>query len=88
MTLKHGLVFPRVADLADPELLVEFAVAADETGWDGVFLYDHLIWPFTPDPPEYQPAVDPWITLAGVATRTDRLTLGTWVTPVPRRQPW
>lgn len=35
-TVKHGLVFPSVADLADPELLVEFAVAADESGWDGV----------------------------------------------------
>lgn len=86
--LHRGLVFPSVAELADPELLVEFAVAADEAGWDGIFLYDHLIWPFTSDPDEYQATVDPWITLAGIATRTDHITLGTWITPVPRRQPW
>ncbi len=28
------------------------------------------------------------ITLAGIATRTEQITLGTWITPVPRRQPW
>lgn len=85
---KHGIIFPSVADLADPELLVEYAVVADEVGWDGVFLYDHLVWPITADPDEYEPAADPWITLAGIATRTDHITLGTWITPVPRRQPW
>lgn len=86
--IDYGLVVPNVSDLAAPELLVEYAVAAEEAGWDGVFLFDHLIWPFTADPDAYEPAVDPWITLAGIATRTERLTLGTWITPVPRRQPW
>ncbi len=31
---------------------------------------------------------DPWIALAGIATATDRIRLGTWITPVARRQPW
>lgn len=86
--LKYGLVVPSVAELADPGLLVEYAVAAEEARWDGIFLFDHLIWPFTADPDEYDPVADPWITLAGIATRTEQITLGTWITPVPRRQPW
>ncbi len=57
--LEHGLVVPSVAELADPGLLVEYAAAAEEAGWDGVFLYDHLIWPFTANPDEYEPAADP-----------------------------
>lgn len=31
---------------------------------------------------------DPWITLAEIATRTEEIRLGTWITPIPRRQPW
>lgn len=74
--------------------LVDAAVAAEESGWDGVFLADHLIFP----PPselgaastvtEHWDMPDPWITLAAIAVRTDTIRLGTWVTPVARRQPW
>ncbi len=31
---------------------------------------------------------DPWMTLAGISTQTHRISLGTWITPVGRRQPW
>jgi hypothetical protein len=31
---------------------------------------------------------DPWARLAAIAARTDSVTLGTWVVPVPRRDPW
>jgi hypothetical protein len=34
------------------------------------------------------PSIDPWTTLAGIATRTSDVVLGTWVTPVCRRLPW
>lgn len=78
----------------DPGLLVEAAVEAERAGWDGVFLADHLVFP----PPtsiggrdvggEPRPIADPWITLAAIASRTRSLRLGTWVCPVPRRQPW
>jgi alkanesulfonate monooxygenase SsuD/methylene tetrahydromethanopterin reductase-like flavin-dependent oxidoreductase (luciferase family) len=83
-TPKHGLYLQNspayLGDLADPESMVEYAVAAEEAGWDGVFLADGLT-------PQF-PSVDPWITLSGIATRTERLRLGTWVTPIPRRHPW
>jgi alkanesulfonate monooxygenase SsuD/methylene tetrahydromethanopterin reductase-like flavin-dependent oxidoreductase (luciferase family) len=61
---------------------MEFGIAADQAGWDGVFLADHL---------HYQNKIkfiDPWIMLAGLATRTKNIKLGTWVAAVPRRQPW
>lgn len=78
----HGLYLQNspqyVGDLARPGRMVEYAVAAEEAGWDGVFVADVLSSEW----------LDPWITLAGVASRTERIRLGTWITPVPRRQPW
>lgn len=62
----------------DVQDVVEYAVVAEDAGWDGVFLSDSITWGFT----------DPWTCLAGIATRTDQLRLGTWITPIPRRQPW
>ena len=55
--------------------------AAEEAGWEALFLWDHLAWVWD------GPAVDPWVTLGAVAVRTERLLLGTCVTPVPRRRP-
>lgn len=80
--LNHGLYLQNsasyIGDLATPDHLVEYAVAAEDAGWDGVFGADVLASDW----------LDPWITLAGIASRTDRVRLGTWITPVPRRQPW
>jgi len=92
--LKYGLVLPNWSAGSDVGRLVEAAVAAEESGWDGVFLADHLIFP----PPsevgaaasdsEFLPMADPWVILAGIATKTSRIGLGTWITPVARRHPW
>ena len=81
---KHGLYLQNchvyLDELATPGTMVEYAVAADEACWDGVFMADGLY-------PEF-PSVDPWTTLAGIATRTNDVVLGTWISPVPRRHPW
>lgn len=83
----HGVVIGNEPYLdGDSAELVELAVAAEAAGWDGVFLGDHLDLRAWIDEP--QSAFDPWITLAAVAARTETLTLGTWISPVPRRQPW
>lgn len=76
--MRHGLWLRNSGDI-EPSTLVERAVEAEEGGWDGVFVSDSL--PFVEYP-------DPWVLLAGMAVRTDDITLGTWVVPVPRRQPW
>ncbi|MFW6153451.1 MAG: LLM class flavin-dependent oxidoreductase [Halobacteriota archaeon] len=83
--LKHGIVLPNWEVDGDTERLVEYAVAAEAAGWDGVFLADHLAMSGEDGPP---PFPDPWITLAGIAARTEKLRLVSWVTPIPRRQPW
>jgi alkanesulfonate monooxygenase SsuD/methylene tetrahydromethanopterin reductase-like flavin-dependent oxidoreductase (luciferase family) len=40
--------------------------------------------------PNHQPLpwFDPWIVLAAMAMRTERIRIGTIITPVPRRRPW
>jgi alkanesulfonate monooxygenase SsuD/methylene tetrahydromethanopterin reductase-like flavin-dependent oxidoreductase (luciferase family) len=57
------------------------ARAAQAGGWDGYFVWDHLSFVWGP------PSADPWVTLAAVASATEGLTLGTAVTPLPRRRP-
>ena len=68
-------------DLADPGLLAQVAVAAEEAGWDGVFVWDHL-WNAGS-----APFADPWVTLAAIAVATERVTIGTMVAALPRRRP-
>lgn len=85
----HGIVLPNWIVGPDAEQLVEFAVAAEQAGWDGVFLADHLTFPHGDyDGPDNMDFHDPWITMAGIATRTETVRLVSWITPVPRRQPW
>ena len=76
--MKYGISIINRSKL-DPKLVVEYAVAAEKGGWDGVFLSDAF------SEGGYS---DPWIILAGIATQTETIKLGTWVTPLPRRQPW
>lgn len=107
-TVQHGIVLPNWTVDGEADRLVEYAVAAEGAGWDGVFLADHLTFPPRPEPEdlpeEYvdegssdertadertdRPFPDPWITLAGIASRTESVRLGSWITPIPRRQPW
>jgi alkanesulfonate monooxygenase SsuD/methylene tetrahydromethanopterin reductase-like flavin-dependent oxidoreductase (luciferase family) len=57
---------PNVREYADPRLLVALGVEAEEAGWDGVFLWDHI----AREEDAAIPATDPWIALAGIAERT------------------
>ena len=68
----------------DPAGLAALARMAEECGWDGVFLEDYLVYQGQTELPTY----DPWICLAAMACGTERIKLGTTVTPMPRRQPW
>jgi len=80
--VRFALNLPNFGDFADPHRLVDLARRAEVAGWDGFFLWDHIRagdWA--------GPVVDPWVALAAVAATTGRLTLGTMVTPLPRRRP-
>ncbi len=69
----------------DPEELIELGVRAQERGFDGFFIWDHLVFSNDGDGPDI---VDPWLVLAVSASRTSTIKLGTMVTPVSRRRPW
>lgn len=90
--MKFGLDLPNMGGAGDPRLLAEIAHEAEESGWDGVFIFDSVLSPEWesqfPDDPEKRTTVDPWITLAAMAMRTERVTLGTMITPLSRRRPW
>jgi alkanesulfonate monooxygenase SsuD/methylene tetrahydromethanopterin reductase-like flavin-dependent oxidoreductase (luciferase family) len=73
---------PTVSTFGDPRLLVELAVAAEEAGWDGFFLWDHLLWR---DPGE--PVADPTVVISAVAARTERIRFGIMVNLLARRRP-
>ena len=81
--MRFGLFFPNFGPFGDPAVIVELAQEAEEAGWDGVFLWDHML--FGTDP---EPVLDPWITLAAVAASTNSIRIGTAVTPLARRRPW
>jgi alkanesulfonate monooxygenase SsuD/methylene tetrahydromethanopterin reductase-like flavin-dependent oxidoreductase (luciferase family) len=70
--------------MGDPSLLVTLATAAEAKGWDGVFLWDHVHFVRA----AHLEVHDPWTVLGAIAHRTERVRLGTLVTPVARRQPW
>lgn len=80
--MRFGLTLCNHGEYADPNLLTDLAVAAEASGWDGVFVWDHIARDGEP------PMTDPWMTLAAVATRTERVTIGLLVTPLSRRRPW
>lgn len=81
--MRLGLTVPIFDSLADPRALADLAAAAEGAGWDGFFVWDHVLYR-----PPTTSATDPWIALAAIAAATERIELGPMVTPLPRRRPW
>ena len=84
--VNFGLDLPNMRECGDPRLLAELAHEAEESGWDGVFLFDSLYVEWGPGEPP--PTADPWIALAAMAMRTERVRLGPMIAPLSRRRPW
>lgn len=70
--MRYGFVVPE----ADAGEFAEVAAAGEQHGWDGIFTWEALY------------GVDAWVSLAAAAIATDRIRLGTLLTPVPRIKPW
>jgi alkanesulfonate monooxygenase SsuD/methylene tetrahydromethanopterin reductase-like flavin-dependent oxidoreductase (luciferase family) len=81
--MRFAVGLPNRREYADPGLLVDLAVLAEDSGWDGVFVWDHLV-----DRERGAPATDPWIASAAIAQATERVRLGVMVCVLPRRRPW
>jgi alkanesulfonate monooxygenase SsuD/methylene tetrahydromethanopterin reductase-like flavin-dependent oxidoreductase (luciferase family) len=73
--------FGFVVTSGGPREAAELAATAEEAGWDGAFTWDGIaIGPMD--------TFDPWVVMAAMAMRTERVTLGAIVTPPSRRRPW
>src|SRR5260221_9714269 len=79
--LRQAIDVPPFGELADPRVLAGLAAAAEERGWDGFFVWDHIVYRAP-----VRAVADPWVALAGVACATSRLRIGPPVTPLSRRR--
>ena len=61
--------------------MITLAEQAEAAGWDGVFYCDGISIPG-------MDLYDPWVVLAGIASRTKKVRLGAIITPPSRRRPW
>ena len=81
--VKFGIYIANHGITSNPQDYVKLAKSAEENGWEGFFLWDHVFLPWSPD----VHVLDSWSMLAAIATQTNTLTLGTTVTPLARRRP-
>lgn len=70
--MKYGFILPR----GDARTAAEFARAAEHAGWDGFFVWEP-VWGY-----------DAWVLLTAAAMQTERIRLGTMLTPLSRMRPW
>jgi alkanesulfonate monooxygenase SsuD/methylene tetrahydromethanopterin reductase-like flavin-dependent oxidoreductase (luciferase family) len=82
--IRYGVHVPNMWEYGDPRVIAELAALTEESGWDGFFVWDHVLFDRS-DPPQ---VCDPWIALAAAACRTSRIRLGAMLTPIARRRPW
>jgi len=70
--MRMGIILP--GGSATEQL--ELALLAEQAGWDGVFVWEAAY------------GVDAWSLLTAIAATTERVRLGTLLTPLPWRRPW
>ncbi|MCE7990080.1 MAG: LLM class flavin-dependent oxidoreductase [Caldilinea sp. CFX5] len=77
--MRYGLEIIPFGRFSDPRIVMQVAQIAEAAGWQGLWLWDHLVFPWA--------VGDPWITLAAVASATRSMKLITGVAPLPRYRP-
>lgn len=75
--MQHGFL----VTTGDPRTAADLAREAEDAGWDGAFTWDGIAIGSTE-------TYDPWVVLAAMAMRTERVRLGAILTPPSRRRPW
>ncbi|SDM53722.1 LLM class flavin-dependent oxidoreductase [Allokutzneria albata] len=83
--MRFSVNIPNFGDFADARTVARVAAAAEQAGWDGLFIWDHVV--HDKQQRRGKPFGDPWMLLTAAALATSRLRLGTLVTPVARRRP-
>jgi alkanesulfonate monooxygenase SsuD/methylene tetrahydromethanopterin reductase-like flavin-dependent oxidoreductase (luciferase family) len=80
MGVKYAVGLPTVGEFGEVATLLELAVAAERHGWDGVHLWDHVLY----DEPSW-PVASPIVAAAAIAAATSRVRIILTVS-LPRRQ--
>jgi alkanesulfonate monooxygenase SsuD/methylene tetrahydromethanopterin reductase-like flavin-dependent oxidoreductase (luciferase family) len=80
MVIRYAVGLPTVGQFGDVHFLTDLAVAAEQHGWDGVHVWDHVLfhdrdWPVT----------SATVAAAAIAARTSRVRIIMTMT-LPRRQ--
>lgn len=70
--MRYGFVLPS----GDARTAADLAHEAEQMGWDGFFVWEPA-W-----------GIDAWVSLTAAAMRTERIKLGTMLTPLSRMRPW
>ncbi len=70
--LRFGFVLP----FGDARSVGERAAAAEAAGWDAIFVWE-AVW-----------GIDAWVSLTAAALSTERIRVGTMLSPLPRMKPW
>ncbi|MFD8491966.1 LLM class flavin-dependent oxidoreductase [Amycolatopsis sp. NPDC059657] len=81
--MRYSIYVPNFGEFAAPETFAEVARRAEAAGWDGLFVWDHLV----EQKHLRREIADPWVLLTTAALATSRIRLGTVITPVARRRP-
>jgi alkanesulfonate monooxygenase SsuD/methylene tetrahydromethanopterin reductase-like flavin-dependent oxidoreductase (luciferase family) len=76
--VNYGFIIPR----GDPRTVAELAREVEQAGWDGAFYWDGIYIG------EGWEIYDPWVVMAAMAMRTERVRIGAMLTPPARRRPW
>ena len=80
--MKFGIDIATLGDeFGHPRKVAQLAQAAEAAGWEGLFVWDHLAFAWG------VPSGDRWVILTAAASVTEKILLGTAVTPIPRRRP-
>jgi alkanesulfonate monooxygenase SsuD/methylene tetrahydromethanopterin reductase-like flavin-dependent oxidoreductase (luciferase family) len=82
--MKFAIYTPNFGSFNNPFDLAEVAQKAEKAGWDGFFLWDHLVFMEGLE----VPVLDPWITLSAISVKTEKIKIGPLITPISRRRPW
>ncbi len=82
--MQFAINVPNFGIFHEARLTAGLAHEAEEAGWDGFFIWDHMLWA----EPENMLAADPYVMLAAIAMSTERIRFGALVTPIARRRPW
>jgi alkanesulfonate monooxygenase SsuD/methylene tetrahydromethanopterin reductase-like flavin-dependent oxidoreductase (luciferase family) len=78
--MRYGIDVPNLDEFHDPRAVADLARRAEDAGWDGFFVWDHV------NREAVHQTADPWVLLTAVALATSRIRLGPLVTPVARRR--